>query len=147
MKFFKSIFSFLGEKKEVKKKVSSKKFDKSFEVITGYYNAGNSQKIKNIIRRLMEIHKFNSCYIGATDYLYERWSGYSKWKCKQVIYESSSIDEVKKAEEDLIKYITNKGWVCNLRPDSVGLDKKSNYFYLYVLADVECRILKDTPPT
>ena len=79
-------------------------------------------------------------YIGATEDLDTRWSKYKDWQYKQVIYETSSYEIAKKAEEDLIKFANRTYDNCNKIPHSKGLKEGAKIYYIYMLGDKACKL-------
>lgn len=115
--------------------------DKRYDDLLLYRGPYNkiSLKIKSTIREIFSNYDFNTCYIGATENLDERWSNYSKWELKHVLYETASLKNAELVEEKLIEYVKNKNYSCNKDDKSIGLKKGAEKYYVYILADYNCK--------
>lgn len=139
---FKKVKEFLFGKEIPEKrkyKVTVNKRSNGLPIQRGVYNK-KSQTIKSTIRRIFQHSNFGVCYIGGTEKLDSRWGNYKEWKFKHVLYETQSFKSAKEAEEDLIKYVTTKGISCNRDPKSKGLRPGADWYYIYILADVSCKL-------
>jgi hypothetical protein len=110
-----------------------------FDTITGYYHKEHL-KIKAIIRKVAALGNFSNIYIGATYDIATRFEKYTKWEFKHVLYETTSLDMAKIAEENLISYQLKNVISCNKSPLSKGLRKGKPKYYIYLLADNSCQL-------
>ena len=120
-------------------RVTVQKTATGFETITGTFTKVHL-KIKAQIRRIAALPAYGTHYIGATENLDERWSNYGDWEFKHVLYETSSLQIAKSAEEDLIRYASERYTTCNKDPRSRGLRAGASRYYVYILADNTCQL-------
>jgi hypothetical protein len=110
-----------------------------FKTIIGVYSKEHL-KIKSQIRSIAALEQYGTHYIGATEDLDTRWSNYGDWEFKHVLYETTSFEQAKKVEENLIEYTSQRYPTCNKDPRSVGLRDGAARYYVYIIADDTCRI-------
>lgn len=106
--------------------------------ITGYYT-DIAPKLKRVIDKIFKDYDFATSYIGATENLDSRWSNYSDWEFKHVLYETSSKSNAELVETKLIAYTKNKELSCNKDDKSKGLRKGAVIYYVYILAGKKCK--------
>lgn len=110
-------------------------------MITGHYSRVLPE-LKKKIGKILKKGNFLTVYVGATHSTDERFKKYLNWEHKEPIYKTTSKKFANIVEKELINYCKVKFPSCNIADDSKGLkDGKAEYF-VYVLADTECRLRK-----